>query len=97
VNQTEYQKVIDASKQKPCVPFLQNHLQNLIKIIEKEPNFIGNTNIINFAKSIKLFKLLNELREIQQQKYNLLPVVQIRIFFDTFPDYREGRKITRKM
>jgi len=92
-NPVEYQKIIDA-KAKPLVPYLNHDLQNLLPIIEKEPTFIpGSGSVINFMKCIKLFHILKHLRDLQLNKYNLLPIYQIYVFFDGFPEYTEQKKV----
>uniref|UniRef100_A0A6B2KY17 Ras-GEF domain-containing protein n=1 Tax=Arcella intermedia TaxID=1963864 RepID=A0A6B2KY17_9EUKA len=84
-----YENTLSTIKQFSFVPYLNVHLQNIIKVLDAEEFFVKSTNnqIINFSKSVKLLKFILELRDFQRQKFNLLPVIQIQLCFNAFPEY----------
>eukprot|EP01114_Cavostelium_apophysatum_P016225 TRINITY_DN4563_c0_g1_i1.p2 TRINITY_DN4563_c0_g1~~TRINITY_DN4563_c0_g1_i1.p2 ORF type:complete len:283 (+),score=95.25 TRINITY_DN4563_c0_g1_i1:938-1786(+) len=60
----------------PCVPFIGVHQTDLI-FIEEGNLTKQNNGLVNFRKCRLVAKTIQELQQMQNQPYNLAPVVQI--------------------
>ncbi|KAI9197088.1 ras guanine nucleotide exchange factor domain-containing protein [Polychytrium aggregatum] len=67
--------------QPPCIPFLGQYLTDLTFIADGNPDYVQSTatgnQLINYSKRTKTAEIILEIKQYQNQSYNLVPVLEV--------------------